>query len=288
MKNCPVCGSYDFGHINKNPDFSGLDVVECKHCHFFYTQVEDGQNFYDYYKEEYRTERGEKASPQYITKMNFRAEAQKNFIFEFEPDIYGKKILEIGCGCGSLLKIFENYGCDLTGYEPDEKMFQTAQSRLPKAALYNDIFRPGNLLDESFDMVLLSHVLEHVEDLHLYLQDFQRILKPGGVLFIEVPQETKSKVINVLKYKKGNGHLWFFSSKNLKRLLKQYFSKLKIECYGMPLGMYMGQWFNTKMYRLFKLLRVRGGGTLAEQFSKKCKKGIYLRCCCRKVQCINR
>jgi len=68
----------------------------------------------------YRQVRQESPTTDYLAFMDARAAAQYDFIIRATSrDFSGLHVLDIGCGAGSLLKIFEERGARVTGFEPD-------------------------------------------------------------------------------------------------------------------------------------------------------------------------
>lgn len=107
----------------------------------------------------------------------------------------GERILEVGCGAGHILASLpagELYGIDLS-----TSMVTKAQARLGTRA---DI-RKGDALalpyaDNSFDKIICSEVLEHVPEPGTALREIARVLKPGGIAVVTVPNEA---LVNRLK-----------------------------------------------------------------------------------------
>ncbi len=114
----------------------------------------------------------------------------------FNIDLKGKKILEVGAGMGLFTVVSNKLGLDVIGIEPcansytvlneaiDELMFQNniGKDRLLREAGENLPFADG-----SFDVVVAFQVLEHVADPEKTLSECIRVLKPGGKLFMDMP-----------------------------------------------------------------------------------------------------
>jgi 2-polyprenyl-3-methyl-5-hydroxy-6-metoxy-1,4-benzoquinol methylase len=118
-----------------------------------------------------------------------------NDAFEFmRYHIKGYKkepILDIGCRDGHILEILEENGfTNLNGLDVVKKYIKN-----PKVNYYNcDAARMDRIfMDKIFKVVILSHVLEHVIDPEIVINQIHRILKDDGILFIEIPLETKVK-----------------------------------------------------------------------------------------------
>ena len=96
------------------------------------------------------------------------------------------RVLDVGCGRGLLLKEFRRRGWQVQGTELSEH-----SARYPREILdlpvetgsLETIRFPAN----HFDVITLWHVLEHVSDPQALLTEANRILKPGGVLLVSVP-----------------------------------------------------------------------------------------------------
>ncbi|WP_431857337.1 methyltransferase domain-containing protein [Azospirillum sp.] len=112
-------------------------------------------------------------------------------------DLRGKRILEVGSGCGMLVvRGRVAHGLDLWGVEPSAGEYgatlDVARRLLDHYGLPQDAIAeaPGEALpfpDASFDVVYSSNVLEHVRDPQAVIDEAVRVLKPGGQLLFVVP-----------------------------------------------------------------------------------------------------
>lgn len=106
--------------------------------------------------------------------------------------LQGKKILEIGCGSGGLITAAALLGAQATGIEPDQKGFEVCElrkKRYPEIDLELKRCSAEELLfpDEEFDFVFMISVLEHVKNPERSLGEIHRVLKNGGICFIDMP-----------------------------------------------------------------------------------------------------
>lgn len=128
------------------------------------------------------------------------------------------KLLDIGSGTGDFLVEAKIQGWDILGFEPDAGAKKLAINK--GVAFTDDIF---TLPDNSFDVVTMWHVLEHVPNLQEYISNLKRIIKPTGTIIIAVPNY---KSFDAKYYKQFWAafdvprHLWHFSKTSIKKLVE--------------------------------------------------------------------
>lgn len=106
-------------------------------------------------------------------------------------DLQSKAVLEIGFGSGVALFSFSR-DSQLYGIEVSESAVQSARSRalrigFQQAEFVHSMETTLPWGDERFDVVIASHVLEHVADTTMLMREIVRVLKPGGRAVILVP-----------------------------------------------------------------------------------------------------
>ena len=95
-------------------------------------------------------------------------------------------MLDIGCGRGLLLREFQVRGWEVQGTELSEPAARFARELLGLPVQIG-LVEELNYPDAGFDAVVLWHVLEHVSDPGVMLAEIRRLLRPGGVLLVGVP-----------------------------------------------------------------------------------------------------
>lgn len=128
------------------------------------------------------------------------------------------RILDIGAGVGDFLSVAKNDGWEIIGKEPSEKAKAIAQKK--GVVFVNEL---SELESNSFDVITMWHVLEHVPDLENQIAELKRLLKPNGTILIAVPN-FKSFDANHYKHFWAAYdvpiHLWHFSKTAIKKLFQ--------------------------------------------------------------------
>jgi len=94
-------------------------------------------------------------------------------------------LLDVGCGSGQFLLGMRERGWHVVGVEPDP--VAAAAARRNDLDVHDGLLVDAEFEDDSFDAIVLSHVIEHVHDPIALLQECGRILRPGGVLVMMTP-----------------------------------------------------------------------------------------------------
>jgi SAM-dependent methyltransferase len=110
-------------------------------------------------------------------------------IFEKRVNIISRyigsgKLLEIGSATGVMLSLFKNRGWEGVGVEPSGSADAAKEKGLK---ILKAKFEEVKLPDNYFDLVVLNHTLEHIDKPGEALAKINRVLKPGGFVFIDVP-----------------------------------------------------------------------------------------------------
>ena len=229
--NCPLCQSDKLQPVFSVKDYTvsaeNFMLLKCGYCTLVFTQDIPGQqNIAAYY-----------ASQNYISHSN----TQKGFINQLyhrvrtitltakrkmivsQTGIRQGKILDVGCGTGAFLNEMKTAGWDITGLEPDDVARKNAVELFDIHSLSStEIF---NLPANSFNAITMWHVLEHVHQLHEYVEQLKKLLTEDGRLFIAVPNYTSYDAA----YYKAHWaaydvprHLYHFSPQSMKSLMQQH------------------------------------------------------------------
>lgn len=132
-----------------------------------------------------------------------------------------KNLLDVGCGTGDFLQKAKSNGWNVKGIEPNKKARDISNAKINGQVF--DATERLKLKQNSFDVITLWHVLEHLPKLDEQLESFKKLLKPNGVLIIAVPNY---KSFDALYYKSFWAaydvprHLWHFSRTSIKNLFR--------------------------------------------------------------------
>jgi 2-polyprenyl-3-methyl-5-hydroxy-6-metoxy-1,4-benzoquinol methylase len=114
-----------------------------------------------------------------------RREAMEHYLMYLQGVPPGR-LLEIGCGSGKRLSRLAALGWQVEGQEVDEKAWNAARASYPFEVHLGELHALG-LTADSYDAVVMNHVIEHVHAPVELLGEIRRLLKPGGQLVVATP-----------------------------------------------------------------------------------------------------
>jgi len=232
---CPACGSTDVSFVLKAKDETVskefFEIWQCNNCTLRFTQdVPDEKNIGKYYQSSAYISHSNTSqgivnklyhAVRSITLQSKRRLVEKNS---------GKKtgnLLDVGAGTGAFTSTLQRNGWKAIGLEPDE----TARTNAKKdfGIELQPIENLSSLQPNTFDVITLWHVLEHVHNLHTYLDTFYSLLADNGTLIIAVPNYTSYDAnaysANWAAYDVPR-HLYHFSPESMSLLLKAHQFKM--------------------------------------------------------------
>jgi 2-polyprenyl-3-methyl-5-hydroxy-6-metoxy-1,4-benzoquinol methylase len=144
-----------------------------------------------------------------------------NDYYNFLKDIISNNdsILEIGCGMGGILFPFKLRNFKVKGIDFGEEFVK--RGREVGLNLTNEDIDVLIKNGEKYDLIILSHLLEHIVDVNTFINKIKCLLSINGRLFISVPgikNIQRAYESNFLLYLQ-NAHAWHFSQNTLKALL---------------------------------------------------------------------
>jgi len=130
-----------------------------------------------------------------ITTTHFKIDKSKKF------PLKNLKILDIGCGGGLISEPMTRLGANMTAIDASSKNISIAKMHAKKNNL--DITYLNNApesldLQKKFDVILNLEIIEHVENLDLYLKSCSKLLKPNGIMFTATLNRTLTSYIKAI------------------------------------------------------------------------------------------
>ncbi len=130
------------------------------------------------------------------------------------------RVLEIGSSTGIFLEIFKENGFEVFGVEPSGSS-EIAKKKGIK--VYKGYFEKLDIPKNSFNLVILNHTLEHMEDPIFVLKKVNSLLKNNGLVFVDVPNAggIPAKIFgDHWPYKLPNEHKWQFTKDSIFKVFK--------------------------------------------------------------------
>jgi 2-polyprenyl-3-methyl-5-hydroxy-6-metoxy-1,4-benzoquinol methylase len=223
---CNLCGHGDVTVVFEAGVAQASRVVRCKQCGLMYAspraKLPDQDEIKDYDPE--FTKRTWETSRDRYDKEAFQVrdyEDTRAYLRKAHPD--RGRLLEIGCSMGFLLAKFREDGWAVEGIEPNRgycEFIREYHGVEASPTILEDAARPAN----SFDVVVMLHVIEHVPDPLGTLREIYRVLKPGGTLVLETPRYD-SLTFKLLRHRERSvscdGHIYFFTTTTLREICRK-------------------------------------------------------------------
>jgi SAM-dependent methyltransferase len=213
-----LCGRNDFRTIHLIDKWSYL---RCRECGLVSLSPKPSPNEYkDSYKEYLPREAGEiKKWSRTMAPVIARSVSLIKDRFKGQTG----RLLDIGCGYGFFLKAMQSEGWETEGVEISETGRNYATNQLG-IKIYGNPLEELKLPENTYHVVTLFYVVEHVPDPPELIRNIRRILKPGGMLLLRWPHTTPlvklmGPLSKSLDLYHTPYHLYDFSPRTIKRLL---------------------------------------------------------------------
>lgn len=212
---CNLCGGQDVAVIgNRSRTGKPLRSVICNACGLVWTDPLP-HNPRTYYEDDYRVEyKGTfTPKPKHILRAGKVALLRRGLLGNVlaEP----KAILDVGTGGGEFAYLLKSLGHTVTGIEPN-KGYAEFSIKEYGVNIKNGFIQDIELPEQSFDLITIWHVLEHTENPSAVIEKLYALLKPEGVLVVEVP--TIEATCQSPKSTFHEAHIFTFNRDTLRKL----------------------------------------------------------------------
>lgn len=193
MKNvlCNYCGRDDAELVNQGPDLyldrpGDFRLVRCLNCGLIYQNPQlTPDELLAYYPFD--------AYERYDTAPDDDRPAERGLVRRYERIMHYRRrngaILDVGCATGAFLDVMQRRGWQVSGVELNPEAADHAR-RHRGLEVQTGSLEESHLAESIFDVVTMWDVFEHVPDPRRTLQEVKRVLKPGGLLAMSLPNPT--------------------------------------------------------------------------------------------------
>lgn len=241
---CSLCGSDNIKLLYKKGDFN---ILKCNSCRFIFNDR------WNILSDEIRFDSEKSLN---VDKVKTRFNEEKVLYYErFRKELLGisrfkkiGKILDIGCGYGYFLELAKKEGWETRGIDCDKSAVEFCKEFLSLEVTCGKLDEK-QYPEKHFDVVTLFHALEHIPDFQQTISKVKKIIKPHGLIVIDVPNVNDLRRVLLRQdwamFKEE--HLWYFSVPTIRLLLERYgFRILEIRPHG-------GSEISFTLDRIFKI-----------------------------------
>ena len=214
---CPVCGGLKFRPQWK---IEGAEFVRCMNCRLILQNPQPIQSALGarYDKEYFEYEIQNEETFFNLMMLGLQDAAFFEKILPTLP--LKRKILDVGCATGRLLKYFKQLGWETAGAELCVESVNYGNREYGVNIRASSLENAG-FPDEEFSFVHASHLIEHVNNPYLFVKEVERVLLPGGIFICVTPSSDgfQAGLFGSSWRSAIADHVTLFSKSTLKRLL---------------------------------------------------------------------
>jgi 2-polyprenyl-3-methyl-5-hydroxy-6-metoxy-1,4-benzoquinol methylase len=176
IESCLICDSRELHGL---PGYERDHLVACDACSFVFSNMRPSREELDkvysgYSRDAERTEATLQKMRRTVANLKNLSEA--------------RRVLDIGCGDGEFLSLFRDLGCQVYGTEYDARTEEVCRKKgiamLPGGVI--PLLDDSGLI-ESFDLVVFTEIIEHINNPLDVVRNISRLLRKGGILYITTP-----------------------------------------------------------------------------------------------------
>jgi len=199
-------------------------LYNCGNCDLYFTHPLPQLPPLDLYNNDYYASWGmtDGQLPNYVYKLKRKNMA--HHLAQIQKLVPTGRILEVGSAMGSFLKVAQEGGYDVFGVEVSAQGCEAARSLVGEKCIIQGTVEEANLEENSFDVIFLSDLLEHIPQPTRFLEELNKLLKINGLIYIVTPdpKHWSHKVFGKNWVHHKEEHLLFFSEKSLEWISDRY------------------------------------------------------------------
>ena len=214
---CPICASSDLRSLPVQlRDSDEHHVLKCNQCSHVFL------NHFDHIDDDFYAKGGITKDRPFGSEIEARLrhfdEENQERIRRIGNLVVNKAVLDFGCGAGALLERVAAKAVKAHGVELNVHF---REYLLTKG---HTVFSWVGDISEQYDVILAFHVLEHLKDPVGALKELKRLVKPGGVIYLEVPNinDALLGLYEIEEYGSFHffkSHLHYFSRASIQQML---------------------------------------------------------------------
>lgn len=235
---CPICNSnksiellnLDGGKLDNSMLYNTIKIVECKNCGHVYNELYNGEenDLIEYYNIEYASSN----LSSMVENIGDRPGSNNEFTINRYEQLFkmisrnltkDSRILDVGCAKGGFLDFLNKKGFkNLFGIDVIKQYVDYCKDH------YNYNIKLGTVYsipheDDSFDVIILDQVIEHLINVREAIVEIKRVLSKGGYLCIGIPDASRYKDSHFFDYYMFlmKEHVQHFDLEHLQMLLNQ-------------------------------------------------------------------
>lgn len=234
-KKCEICGDHAVLKENKCSGYQegmSFQIYLCTSCNSsfalprvdvqeiynsIYTQTEIVPGYDRYYK--YANEILKYNNPlEYLTNVESTYWSVAKALDKITSNKQSEKILEIGSGLGYLTYSLKKAGYDILGLDISEEAVSASKRKFGDFYICQDIFNYNKTHANYYDIIILTEVIEHVENPLEFISEIIKLLKPLGSIILTTPNKSLFPKEVIWKTDLPPIHYWWLSEDSIERL----------------------------------------------------------------------
>lgn len=219
--NCILCNNNSFVKLFTKDRW---DIVRCDNCNLTFVNPLPTEPEIEAFYNNYANESSEERISKYLQDKRSRLRKNRRKLKLLEKIQGGKgRILDIGCGLGLFVKNASDVGWIAYGVDFDRDLVEYGKKTF-NINLHCGMLEKAKFPSEYFNVITMFNLLDHIREPVVFLKEVGRILKRGGIIYLNVHDVMGWKAQRYGKQWGAYcppGHLYYYSYETLRKLLSK-------------------------------------------------------------------